>query len=431
MTKRFVFLVCLGLPFLVISLPFGLYGPVFLIHNAVCLGLLTLDFCLTPAAGCLEIERDPEDKLVFKAENTLTLYVRTQRHLFVTLKDEIPDWHFTLLDDSHMTRAAEPGEPAAFSYTLLPSKRGAFVFPHVYGYITGSLGLCRKYFQRPLPMEYKVYPDLRDLRRYRLLTQKKMMEQGARAVRARLGATEFESLREYAPGDDYRKINWPVTARENKLILNQYEAEKNQPVFILIDAGLPMTYSLKGMKKLDYAVNAALILADIVNQRGDNSGLMVFDTDVRSLIAPGKGEAHRHHLMEALYHIQGVKNASDYEGAFYALLNRQKRRGLIFLFTDFETLEEARELAAAVQMLKRRHTPILTLMKNESLHKILDNPRESLETVFQKAMAMNFGEERRDMIRSFNALGIACVESEAEQFTLTAVNRYLAARNNQ
>jgi len=329
-----------------------------------------------------------------------------------------------------MKSAVKTDTEAVLRYIVRPTKRGAFLFPKVYGYVISGLGLCRLYFERDLPREYKVYPNLRDLSRYRLITQnKRLLPQGGRVIRLRGIGTEFESLREYVDGDDYRRINWMATARDNKIIVNQYQIEKNQPIFTLIDAGRPMSYSVKGYKKLDYAINAALILSDIINQQGDNSGLMVFDTAVHACILPGKGDVHRNRLMEALYHIQDTKSTSDYEGAFIELLNRQKRQGLAFLFTDFESPEQALELAANIQALKKRLTPFIILMENDSLNRMAAEETDlSKPAVYQRAAAIEFLEKRKSMINNLNARGIACIESPAEEFALTAVNAYLKAR---
>jgi len=273
-------------------------------------------------------------------------------------------------------------------------------------------------------MEFKVYPNLKDLRRFRLMTQKnRLLPRGEKTVRLFGPGTEFESLRTYVEGDDYRKINWPVTAREMRLIVNDYQIEKNQPVFLMIDGGRPMSYSVRGYKKLDYAINAALVLSDIVNQKGDQSGLLVFDKEVRSIIMPGKGEAHRNNLMEALYHIQETRSTSNYEAAFRTLCKRQKRRSLVFIFTDFETLEEASELTAHIAQLKRRHFPIVVFMKNDKLIALSDD-----KDAFVQEVAQSFLEERKQLFRVLNAMTIPNVETAAENFSVTAVNQYLALR---
>jgi uncharacterized protein (DUF58 family) len=302
-TKKFVIIACFSLPMLILSTIIREYTAVFVIINVLLFSLLALDYLISIKAVGNQIEIIPqrEDKLYFKADNTISFFVRNNlsQSLSINLKDSIPDRHFVIVDTSNMSQTVSPDEEAQLSYIVRPTKRGAYVFPKVYGYIISKMGLCRLYFERDLQRELKVYPNLRDLSRYRLITQNRhKLPQGTRTIRLRGMGTEFEGLREYIEGDDFRSINWKATARDTKMIVNKYQIEKNQPIFILIDTGRPMSYSVKGYKKLDYAINAALILSDIVNQQGDNSGLMVFDTKVHACMLPGKGSVHRNLLME-------------------------------------------------------------------------------------------------------------------------------------
>jgi uncharacterized protein (DUF58 family) len=221
-----------------------------------------------------------------------------------------------------------------------------------------------------------------------------------------------------------------ATAREDRLMVNQFQSEKNQPVYIMLDTGRPMSYSVNGYKKLDYAINAALILSDIVNQKGDQSGLLVFDTAVQAQINPGKGAAHKHQLMEALYHVADSRRTSDYEGAFRALCDRQKRRALVFIFTDFEILEEAEELIAQMAWLKKRHFPMVVFMENESLNKLAGQATYGKKDRVLQSTAQEFIQERKQIFRTLNMMSIPNIESPAEKFALSAVNRYLALRHN-
>ncbi|MCL2351084.1 MAG: DUF58 domain-containing protein [Firmicutes bacterium] len=433
-TKRFIMIIALGVPFAALLSLTGLGLLAFLLYNAVCGGFLLLDWIVSPPPSVLEAERDKDTRLFFKAENEIRIFIRNgfPRPLKLTLKDELPDWHFRIVSDKNMSRRVQPGERAEFSYTVVPAKRGSFAFNGVYARYAGLLGLCEKFWRFPLPAEYQVYPNLRDLGKYRLMTRKaRLLPRGERPAPAYGEGSEFESLREYVVGDDVRKLNWPATARENKPIVNQYQAETNQPVFILVDAGRPMSYSVKGFRKLDRAINAALILADIVNRQNDLSGLMVFDTEVRAFLKPGKGQAHRSQVMEALYHVQGAADTPDYEKAFREFAARQKRRGLVFVFTDFETAEEARGLADDLRIIGRRHTAAVILMKNDSILRLAERAPAGKADVYRREAAKEWLDERRKVIRMLNAEGILCVETDAEDFAAAAVNRYLAAKNRR
>lgn len=399
----------------------------FLLYNLILIGLLFADRILTPKESVILVERMGEDKLYFKDINKIEFKVKNtyEKPLKIELKDDLPSLHFNI-HSSGLLGTLEPGQEAVFSYELIPSKRGSYVFQNIYLRYHGILGLCKKYAVIERPFEYKVYPNLKNISKYRLIVQKnRLLTAGNRRVSLRGMGTEFESLKEYVEGDDYRKINWMATARENKLIVNQYEAEKNQPVYILIDTGRSMSYSIRGYKKLDFSINAAIILSDIVNQKGDNSGLMIFNTEVSKIIPPGKGDSHRNELMEALYHIEDTKLSSDYQGAFLELANRQKRRSIVFIFTDFETGEESKELISAISILSKRHVPVIITIENESLKAITLSDGNALKDIYNKAMAEELLLNRKNIIRSLNQNGILCIESPAEDFAINTVNQYL------
>jgi len=424
-SKRFVLLIVLGIPLLLLLIPTGFSAIAFLLYNIALFGLLLIDNLLTPNAKDFQIKRNDDYKLSHYALNQISfgIYNPHPYLLQVEAKDSPSHRHFAI-SDHNLVHSIAPGEEKNFSYGVTPSKRGAFTFTQIHVKLRGLLGLIVKYHIYNYPIEFKVYPNLKDLQRFRIMMQRNhLLPQGDKPIRMFGSGTEFESLRTYVEGDDYRKINWPVSAREMKLIVNDYQLEKNQPVFLMIDGGRPMSYNVKGYKKLDYAINAALVLSDVVNQKGDQSGLLVFDKEVKSLIMPGKGANHRNHLMEALYHIQETRDTSNYGEAFRTLCQRQKRRSLVFIFTDFETLEEAQELYAHIEHLKRRHFPIVIFMKNEELIGLTSN-----EDPYIQEVANDYLNERRQLFRRLNAMSVPNVETAAETFSVSAVNKYLALR---
>jgi len=420
-TRNFVFLVALGGVLTIVAFPFGLHGVAFLLWNLLMLALLVLDAFLTPGTQCLRIRRGEEDTLYFKSDNEIVFFVQnTSKYTLEIQARDDSNRHFTTIAED-LRHWVAPKKEQEFAYLTVPSKRGSFAFDNIYIRYKGVLGLCMKHGTFTSKFEFKVYPNVRDLSKFRLLMQKnRQLPQGDKNIRQYGLGAEFESLRSYVEGDDYRKINWQATARENKLMVNQYQIERNQPVYIMLDTGRPMSYSVNGYKKLDYAINAALILADIVNQHGDKAGLVVFDASVQAHVTPGQGAGHRNQLMETLYHVSDNRLTANYQGAFQALNERQKRRSLVFIFTDFEILEEAQELITHMALLKKRHFPVVVFMANEGIDALTQHDDE-----FVSSTAQEFADERRNIFRALNAMGIPNVESTAEEFALSAVNRYL------
>ncbi|MDR2752477.1 MAG: DUF58 domain-containing protein [Clostridiales bacterium] len=429
-TLKFAKLEFIAIGVVLLASVFGFGMIVFAACNLALAALFIADWIGAPKAGCFAVTREPGDKLCCRAENVIGFSVSSTHGKAVKLflKDTPPDFRFSL-DESDMAKVIPPSGRQGFSYIAIPMKRGSFLFEGVFCIAEGSLGLFRRRFFKKLPRDFKVYPDMRNLSKYRLMARnKRLLAPGPNRAKLRGAGVEFESLREYVDGDDTRKLNWMASARQGKLMVNQYESEKNQPVFILVDAGRSMSSAAKGREKLDYSIEAALILADIVNQQGDVCGILVFDSAVKTIVMPGKGASHRTMCMDVLYNIEGVKSASDYEGAFLELMRRQKRSGLVFVFTDFETPEEAKDISAALSLLKKRHIPLLMLMESEGLRELADMKAKTEKEAFEKAAAARYLYEKESLCRSLGTRGCACIRSEAGAFALAAVNNYLAAK---
>jgi len=430
-TKRFIYI--LGTGIIVIGAFYfaGLHLTAFIIYNLICFSVLLLDYFLSPSSEQFEIERIGEDKLsIYEDEKIkLRVYNKSNRKVYMEIKDEIPDFHFEA-DEKIAKGYVMPHNKEDFEYKVIPKKRGTFKFGNIHFRYESNLKLCMKQFKAVLPREYKVYPNLQDLKKYRLAVyNNKFYQVGDKSFKMLGKGTQFESLRDYVLGDEYRKINWKATARENRPIINQYEPEKNQHVYILIDTGRPMSYSVRGYKKLDLAINTGLVLSDIVNQNGDKSGLMIFNTEVNNLIMPGKGNNHRNRLMEALYHVQHTNDASNYEEAFYHLKRKERRRSLIVLFTDFDTIEEAEEMTVVLSILSKNNIVMLILMEDEKLEKMSSISAEKESVIFNKGVALEILRERRKIIHKLNSKGIMCIESPPEKLAINVINKYLHIKN--
>ena len=432
-TKKFVLFCLSGGVVVLAAYPLGLALVSFVFFNLLLFGFFLLDVLITPPSSCLTVKREADASLYFKAENNVSFFVKNNSVYPLTVEaKEDGNRFFRVVDVDDMQNLVNPGSEQVFSYVTVPSKRGSFLFRDIYLRHRGLLGLCKKYTKVSAPVEFKVYPNIKDLCKYRLMVQKSRLLPSGDKKTPRIGlGVEFESLRPYVEGDDYRKINWAATAREMKPVVNTYQVERNQPVNILIDIGKPMSYSVKGYKKLDYAINAAIILADIVNGQGDKAGLMVFDSSVRSYVAPGQGGIHRNNILETLYHVEDNRQIADFQGAFRQLCEKQKRRSLVFIFTDFEMLEEGQELIKNIAWLKRKHLPIVVFMKNEGLEAIAHRKDPGIKRTYEKVLketAAEFLDERKNVYMNLSAMGIPNVESPAEDFALTAVNKYIRLR---
>lgn len=429
-TKRFIYILALGIIPLTFAAITGYSIALFLLYNLISIALLIIDYYISPEASAIEIEATGESLSIYEREEiSVVVYNKGDYKLHLRLKDEIPDFHFQT-ENPLMEGVVPPKEKKAFKYSTMPTKRGIYSFDNIYVKFMGRLRLCTKEYKLKLPREYRVYPNMKNLRKYRLnICNNRMFLEGNKRVRLVSKGTSFESLREYVEGDDYRRVNWKATARGQRPIVNQYEPEKNQHIHILIDTGRPMSYSVKGFSKLDLAINTALVLSDTVNQNGDLSGLLLFNTEVKKMIKPGKGPLHRNAILEALYAVEHTNETSNYEEAFHYLRKKERHRSIVFLFTDFETIEEAEGILRILTMVARNNIIVLLLIKNQSLENIISMDTKNKEDLFNKGVALEAMEERRRIISLLNRRGVYTIECQAEALEYSAINKYINIKN--
>lgn len=430
-TKKFIYLLAVGIPVVFLG-SFLVSGvAIFVIYNIIAATILIVDLCLTEDSGNIYIRRTGSEKLsIFeKEEISFEVWNKSNRKIKLWLKDEPPEFHFKM-EESSMEDVLQPGERKTFYYKVIPAKRGAYTFNNVHIKYEGKLGFCTKFFKINMPREYKVYPNLKNLRKYRLsICNNRTFLQGKRRLKIRGRGDSFESLREYVYGDEYRRINWSATARADKPIINQYEPEKNQHVYMLIDVGRPMSYTVRGHRKLDLVVNTALVLSDVVNQNDDKSGLLLFNTEVKNMIMPGKGVQHRNKILEALYHIEDTKDTSNYEEAFFYLKKKERHRSIVFIFTDFSTIEETENMMKVLPILSKNNIIVIVLIKDEKLEAIANQEPKNHKDIFDKSVALELLDERKRIITLLNRRGILCLECPAEKIEYTVINKYIQVKN--
>ena len=430
--RRFIILILLGIIPAALALVPGIGPYALLAYDALLFILLAVDFSLTPSPVSFEIKRVMDQKLSLSVWNQIDLVIEnpTPHPIRVQVRDGIPDSFGT--EDEVLRFEMAGREQKTVSYRVKPIKRGEYRFPDLHLRITGVLGLCVRSKTIPVSDTIKVFPNLKDMRNHHLLmVQKRRLLTGFQKIRQLGVGTEFESIREYSDGDDYRHINWTVTAREGRLYVNRYEPERNQYVYILMDTSRVMHEEIQEITRLDYAVNAAFIVAETAMNHGDNIGLMAFDSDIRRMVKPAKGTVHFQRLAESLYNVDISETSADYEKAFSTLQKVQNRRCLILLFTDPYNFEHAREITSAWRSYAPRHKVVVLSIKNPVLVAEADKKVKQAEDVFTKSAAIKLLEDRKRTFSILEMSGIPAMESNPEEFTLDAVNRYISLKASQ
>ncbi len=429
-SKTFSGLLVLGIIPIILGAYIGGAFYFFLLYNMLIFALLVVDFMVTPGIKKLEVTRLSENKLSLGTDNEIFIKIRNNSNYLLNIEatDEVPV--YINVKQGVVKINSVPHQECQAGYLVVPEKRGEFTFGKVHVRYKGVLRLCTKAGKFNLECNYKVYPNLKDLRKYSFAALKKsQLINGMKKVKTYGIGTEFESLKEYSEGDEYRKVNWLATARANKLIVNTYEPERNQQIYIMLDSSRVMNSEIEYIKKLDYAINSAFLLAEIAGKKGDNIGLLVFDSEVKRFVKPGKGMVQFSIIAENLYNVEENFVAADYNGALMYLNMNQQRRSLLCIFTELFNASEALDLVKSLRSTARNHIPLIITIKDMRLYEMANTNIKDSQDVFLKGAAMKHIEEREKIQRIFLESGIACLDVPPDKLSMEVVNKYLTMKS--
>jgi len=282
-------------------------------------------------------------------------------------------------------------------------------------------------------MKVRVYPNLRELRRYDLLVRRGLEAQAAgRPVRVAGASTEFERVRDYLPDDEFRRINWKATARRGQPLVNQFEAERSQNLVILLDVGRamaaladPPSASQENTTKLDRAVNTALLLAHVASQRGDRVALLAYADSVRAFVPPQRGHRALLATVEALYNLESEPVEPDHARAFEFLAQRNLRRSLVVLFTDLVDRESSASLAAHLLRAARQHVVVCVTLADPNLRRPAEQRPADARTLYEKMVAQQLLDERSMVLATLAARGVLTLDTDADSLNPRLIATYL------
>ncbi len=241
---------------------------------------------------------------------------------------------------------------------------------------------------------------------------------------------EFESLREHQRDDDFRHIDWKASAKRGKLISRQYETERDQRLMILLDTGRLMSPRIGPYRKLDYAINASIHLAQVALQKGDLVGYAIFNDELRAYAEPKKGQAQMSHLVKNLTALQPTRYESDYATVFHHVLKRCSRRTLIVCFTDLGDSHAAQTLLKAALPLRPRHLPVMITVSNSEVLAVTRKTPVSEFEVYQHVAAMEMWNDYQRTLVGLRSRGIAAVSVPAQDLSTATINEYLRIKES-
>ena len=335
------------------------------------------------------------DRMSIGDENKIKLHLFNNFSYPVTVSviDELP---VQFQERQWIRKATLTGEQSAdIDYYLKPLTRGEYLFEDINIFVAAPLRLVTRRFRINAKKTAKVYPSFMQMRRFQLLAISNRLQEAGIKKTPKLGhSMEFDNIKEYVRGDDYRTINWKATSRKGSVMVNNYTDEKSQQIYCVINKGRVMKMPFEGMTLLDYSINASLVLSNISIVKQDKAGLITFAEQQDSFLPADKRPGQMNLLLETLYKQQTRFLEADYEKLYAVVRNKITSRSLLVLFTNFESLEALQRELPALKRMAHYHLLLIVLFENTAIKGLAESSANSLEEVYIKTIAEKFAFEK-------------------------------------
>lgn len=424
-----LFYYCIGAIAVLFVLSFffvWLYPVVWIIAGLFFVLCFTDIFLLFGQKKGITARRELGDKLSNGDENFIQLQVES-RYKFttkITVIDEIP-FQFQMRNFS-IQFDLEAQSVTEKIYSVRPTERGVYTFGFLNIYVSSKLHLFQKRYRFDNQKEVPTYPSFIQMRKYELMAiHDKLHLHGLKKIRRIGHTTEFEHIKDYVQGDDIRTINWKATAKRSQLMVNQYQDEKSQNVYLVIDKGRVMKMPFNGLTLLDYAINASLAMGNVVIKKADKAGLFTFSKKVDAKLKADRKPVQVQRFMESLYQVTTDFKESDYEKLLIQVKQHVRQRSLIILFTNFETLDGLNRQLPYLRSIAKLHLLTVVFFKNSELDELVYSKPKNTQEIYDKVIAEKLNADKELIVKELRKYGIYSVLTRPENLTIDVINKYL------
>jgi uncharacterized protein (DUF58 family) len=397
----------------------------------ILLAFVTLDFIIlfTNKNG-IEAQRITPEKLSNGDENAIVVTIKNfyTYTVFAKVIDEIP-YQFQIRN-FEIKRKIKNASTDDFQYYLRPTERGEYHFGNLNVYASSPLQLLSRRYTFNKDFMVPTYPSYIQLRKYDLIAfSNNLFQYGVKKIR-RIGHTmEFEQIKEYVHGDDIRTLNWKATAKKNALMVNQFQDEKSQNIYMVIDKGRTMKMPFNGLSLLDYDINATLVLSNVILKKHDKAGMFSFSKKIDNRVVAEKRTSQMQKILENLYNVKTDFFESDYSRLYADVKKNINQRSLLILYTNFETLDSLHRQLPYLKGIAKSHLLVVVFFQNTELNHITNKKADTIQEVYDKVIAEKFIFEKKLIVNELKKYGIHSVLTQPENLTLDTINKYLEIKS--
>jgi len=361
------------------------------------------------------------NKIVVQIKNTYSL------KMDCAIIDELP--HQFQERDFNLKLQLSPDKKEEVAYHVTPLERGEYWFGKLHVFANNAIGLVARRFTFENSRQVKTYPSFLQLKKYDFISlNQSHLQFGIKKIRRIGHSYEFEQIKDYVQGDTIRDINWKATAKRNQLMVNQFQDEKSQQVYSIIDKGRVMKMPFDGLSLLDYAINAALVISSVVVRKHDKAGLFSFSKKADNFIVAERRNSQMNLIQESLYNVKTDYSESDF-GNLYSLIKRKiTTRSLVLLYTNFASLDAVHRQMGYLRAINRNHLLVVIFFKNTKLEDLKRQKADTVQEIFDKTIAEKFSLDKKLIASELNTYGIQTILTQPEHLTINTINKYLEVK---
>ncbi|PBC63333.1 hypothetical protein BKI49_14575 [Streptomyces sp. Tue6028] len=417
------------------SLPVGILEPSWL-------GVLAVNAPLALACACdavlaapvrslgLTRSGDTSVRLGETADVTLTVTNPSGRPLRARLRDAWPPSSWEPGTETAASRhrlTVPPGERRRLTTRLRPTRRGDRQADRVTIRSYGPLGLYARQGSHQVPWTVRVLPPFTSRKHLPSKLARLRELDGRTSVLTRGEGTEFDSLREYVPGDDTRSIDWRATARHSTVAVRTWRPERDRHILLVLDTGRTSAGRVGDAPRLDASMDAALLLAVLASRAGDRVDLLAYDRRVRALVQGRASGELLPSLVNAMSTLEPELVETDARGLTATALRTAPRRSLIVLLTSLDAAPIEEGLLPVLSRLTQRHTVLVASVADPYVARMAAS-RGNPEAVYAAASAAQAQAERHRTAEQLQRHGVTVVDAPPEELAPALADAYLALK---
>lgn len=431
LTNWFFLLLVVAVAFFIASFfwtPLFFYAQMFL---ALVFGYLIVDILILYSGSTkIEAERQVKDQMNLGDDNHVKIIIKNHYNMPVRLKviDELP-YQFQIRDFEQFLTLGQ-GEDKVIDYNLRPVKRGQYNFGSLNIFVGTFLRMAQRRVRYSQNFEAKVYPSVRLMREYELkVFTNSNLYHGLKKVRMLGNAQEFEQIKPYVRGDDFRKINWKATSRKGELMVNQYQDERSQSIYSIVDKSRAMKMPFDDMTLLDHSINSALVISNIALRKDDKVGLMTFSDKLGVHVKAEKLGGQLRKLMENLYRQKTRYNDANFEMLYYGVRQNIKGRSLLFLYSNFESMYAMERALPMLRKISKLHLLVVIFFENTGLVEKANKKALTIEEIYVQTMAQKAVIEKQTIPAELQKYGINTILTTPQKLNVDTINKYLELKS--